>query len=84
LLELVAKKNALWFELGNVDQLTDRVSLLLSSLEVRELLGKRAQLRASRYTLRACADRLAQALRDAVASRTLATPAVEREEKAAE
>jgi glycosyltransferase involved in cell wall biosynthesis len=83
LLELVTKENALWFELGNVDQLVERVSLLLASSDVRDLLGKRAQLRASRYTLQACAERLAQTLHE-VASRRAEAAAPYTEEKAAE
>jgi glycosyltransferase involved in cell wall biosynthesis len=75
LLELVSESNAEWFALGDVDQLTRRVSQLLASAKLREMLGLRARLRASSYSLSACAARLAGALHEVVASRTTGSPA---------
>jgi glycosyltransferase involved in cell wall biosynthesis len=74
LLELVSESNAEWFALGDVGQLTQRVSQLLSSTTLRETLGERARLRASNYSLSACAARLAAALHEVVASRTAGYP----------
>jgi glycosyltransferase involved in cell wall biosynthesis len=93
LLELVNEGNAAWFALGDVDELTRRVSQLLSSTALRETLGMRARLRASSYSLNACAARLAAALHEVVASRTTGYPgrpavspqqAAEQDAKAAE
>jgi glycosyltransferase involved in cell wall biosynthesis len=75
LLELVGRDNALWFVLGNTDQLTASVSRLLSSSALRRTLGERALQHASSYSLRACAARLASALRVVVASPKASGPA---------
>jgi glycosyltransferase involved in cell wall biosynthesis len=74
LLELVSAENAAWFGLGDVDQLTRAVARLLSSRSLRDTLGKRARLRASSYSLSKCAARLADVVREVVASRTAAYP----------
>jgi glycogen(starch) synthase len=75
LLELVGSDNALWFALGNMDQLTASVSRLLSSSTLRRTLGERALQHVSSYSLKACAARLASALRAVVASRKASSPA---------
>jgi glycosyltransferase involved in cell wall biosynthesis len=70
LLELVGLKNAAWFALGHVDQLTQSVSQVLGSSERRRILAERAFVRASKYGLNECAASVARMLRGLVAART--------------
>jgi glycosyltransferase involved in cell wall biosynthesis len=69
LLELVGLENAAWFPLGNVDQLTQSVSQVLASSELRRTLAERALLRVSKYGLNECAASVARMLRGVVAAR---------------
>jgi glycosyltransferase involved in cell wall biosynthesis len=93
LLELVGARNAAWFALGNVDQLTRSVSQALSSGELRRNLAERALPRVAKYGLNECAASLARMLRGVVAARrgpnraravTPQRPAAPADEKAAE
>lgn len=89
LLELVGARNAIWFELGDVDRLTQSVSQVLASSELRQSLAERAFTRVARYGLDECAASVARLLRNVVAarrrpSRARAVPPVQADEQAAE
>lgn len=60
-------QNALIYPLGNVEALTNAVSSLLSSPELRSALSRAAQKHVEDFTLEATARRLAAVLRELVA-----------------